>query len=555
MSVPYFSSTFSFIALSIIMVVILSSTSFALAKPSKQSRPRPHRHLSVDYYAKSCPQLEQLVSSVTAQQFKESPISGPATIRLFFHDCFVEGCDASILITSRPGSKILAEKDAVDNKDLREEGFESIRLAKALVETKCPGVVSCADILAIAARDYVHSSEDPHARLGMKFKSLVGKFLLLEKTAYEYIFCKIWGMAGGPYYQVTKGRWDGKISMASRVSSNIPQANHTVDQMLKLFNSKGLALEDLVVLSGAHTMGFAHCQQFVSRLYDYRGSKQPDPAIDPKLLKALRMYCPHFGGNSDIVAPFDVTTPFSFDHAYYGNLESNLGLLASDQALFLDPRTRPLVKDFATDKQKFFQAFGLAMEKMGSIGVKRGRKHGEKRKDFADTPLHKLYSTEGKYDIYLLLRDDYNKEKKQKESWMIKHGNLDLLLQAVCNTSNLHQDSIKKLKKEAERRPANGVKAYISLAAIQRMRETVPQTIQCALAKEAKATTKAEKYCLRSLEMAYAMVLFDLLKRDTYLQDFPLTIESDEESDDGVLSPQGLVEAQAPSGETEKGSI
>ncbi|XP_030479591.1 peroxidase 19 [Cannabis sativa] len=344
MSVPYFSSTFSFIALSIIMVVILSSTSFALAKPSKQSRPRPHRHLSVDYYAKSCPQLEQLVSSVTAQQFKESPISGPATIRLFFHDCFVEGCDASILITSRPGSKILAEKDAVDNKDLREEGFESIRLAKALVETKCPGVVSCADILAIAARDYVHS-------------------------------------AGGPYYQVTKGRWDGKISMASRVSSNIPQANHTVDQMLKLFNSKGLALEDLVVLSGAHTMGFAHCQQFVSRLYDYRGSKQPDPAIDPKLLKALRMYCPHFGGNSDIVAPFDVTTPFSFDHAYYGNLESNLGLLASDQALFLDPRTRPLVKDFATDKQKFFQAFGLAMEKMGSIGVKRGRKHGEKRKD------------------------------------------------------------------------------------------------------------------------------------------------------------------------------
>ncbi|XP_062095840.1 peroxidase 19 [Humulus lupulus] len=341
MFVPYFSSSSSsFISLSIFMLVTLSRTSFSLAKLSP---PRPHRNLSVDYYAKSCPQLEQLVSSVTAQQFKEAPISGPATIRLFFHDCFVEGCDASILITSTPGSKVLAEKDSVDNKDLREEGFESIRLAKALVETKCPGVVSCADILAIAARDYVHS-------------------------------------AGGPYYQVRKGRWDGKISMASRVSSNIPQANFTVDQMLKLFNSKGLSLEDLVVLSGAHTLGFAHCQHFVSRLYDYRGSKQPDPTIDSKLLKALRMYCPHYGGNSDIVAPFDVTTPFSFDHAYYGNLESKLGLLASDQALFLDPRTRPLVQNLAKDKKRFFQAFAAAMEKMGSIGVKRGSHHGEKRK-------------------------------------------------------------------------------------------------------------------------------------------------------------------------------
>jgi hypothetical protein len=67
-----------------------------------------------------------------------------------------QGCDASILISSKPGSKQLAEKDAEDNKDLRAEGFETVMKAKALVESKCSGVVSCADILAIAARDFVH---------------------------------------------------------------------------------------------------------------------------------------------------------------------------------------------------------------------------------------------------------------------------------------------------------------------------------------------------------------------------------------------------------------
>lgn len=162
---------------------------------------------------------------------------------------------------------------------------------------------------------------------------------------------------------------------------NLPRANSTVDQLLKLFKSKGLTVQDMVVLSGAHTIGFAHCKQFLSRLYNYKGSRKPDPSMDARLLKSLKLSCPHHGGNTDIVAPFDVTTPFSFDHAYYGNLEAKLGLLSTDQALFMDPRTRTIVQDMGKDKSRFFQAFAVAMEKMGSIGVKRGKKHGEKRRD------------------------------------------------------------------------------------------------------------------------------------------------------------------------------
>ncbi|KAJ0985965.1 hypothetical protein J5N97_004321 [Dioscorea zingiberensis] len=296
-----------------------------------------HHQLSLDFYSKSCPQLDQLVSSVTSRRFRDFPVSGPATIRLFFHDCFVE-----VPSNNGGGGGVVVERDVGDNKSLAPEGFEAVDEVKALVETKCPAVVSCADILAIAARDFVH-------------------------------------LAGGPYYQVKKGRRDSKVSLASKVKLNLPRANSTIDELLRLFTSKGLSLADLVALSGAHTIGFSHCDQFLGRLYNYKGTKKPDPFIDPRLLKALQMSCPHFGGNTDIVAPFDVQTPFLFDHMYYGNLEANMGLLASDQALFLDNRTRPLVQAFGKDKAKFFEAFSLGMEKMGAIRIKRGKK-GEVRR-------------------------------------------------------------------------------------------------------------------------------------------------------------------------------
>lgn len=68
----------------------ITSSSLGLLISSNSNTTHTPRQLRVDYYAKSCPQIEQLVGSVTSQQFKESPVSGPATIRLLFHDCFVE---------------------------------------------------------------------------------------------------------------------------------------------------------------------------------------------------------------------------------------------------------------------------------------------------------------------------------------------------------------------------------------------------------------------------------------------------------------------------------
>lgn len=67
-----------------------------------------------------------------------------------------QGCDASILIAPTASDAApRVERDMEQNRNLPQEAFDTVELAKAAVESKCPGIVSCADVLALAARDYV----------------------------------------------------------------------------------------------------------------------------------------------------------------------------------------------------------------------------------------------------------------------------------------------------------------------------------------------------------------------------------------------------------------
>jgi peroxidase len=104
--------------------------------------------LCVGYYDDTCPDAISIVQGVLVEAHSSDPRIFASLIRLHFHDCFVQGCDGSVLLDTFDGFE--SEKDARPNNNSA-RGFPVVDAAKAALEDACPGVVSCADILAIAA--------------------------------------------------------------------------------------------------------------------------------------------------------------------------------------------------------------------------------------------------------------------------------------------------------------------------------------------------------------------------------------------------------------------
>lgn len=296
--------------------------------------------LNESFYSETCPNLESIVTQSVTAKFQETSVTAPATLRLFFHDCFVEGCDGSVLISSTATNT--AERDASENLSLAGDGFDTVLRAKAAVEAVCPNLVSCADILALATRNVV-------------------------------------GLTGGPTYNVELGRRDGLISLASEVSANLPPPTFDLDQLNALFTLKGLSQTDMIALSGAHTIGASHCKEFENRIFNFSSSNEVDPTLDPTYALQLQQICP-IGVDPSVVASLDPKTPTQFDNAYYQVLQSDEGLLTSDAVLFTDSRSVDTVNSFAASTDSFETAFVSAMTKLGRTGVKTGTE-GEIRVD------------------------------------------------------------------------------------------------------------------------------------------------------------------------------
>ncbi|XP_062225853.1 peroxidase 31-like [Phragmites australis] len=298
--------------------------------------------LSPNYYRRSCPRVERIVADVIAAKQRANPSTAAGTLRLFFHDCFVNGCDASVLV-SPLSSDSSPERAAEINLSLPGDAFDAVDRAKAALEAACPGTVSCADILALAARDLV-------------------------------------GILGGPRFPVALGRRDSLRSDARDVEGNLPRTNMSARAMVRLFASKGLSPREMVALAGAHTVGFSHCAEFAHRLYGFKSADGYDPRLNPEFALALQRSCAGYRSDPTVSIFNDVVTPRDFDEAYYKNLPHGLGLLASDAALWEYPPTRVFVQRYAGNRTAFFEDFAAAMQRLGSVGVKTGWQGGVRRR-------------------------------------------------------------------------------------------------------------------------------------------------------------------------------
>eukprot|EP00250_Pteridium_aquilinum_P033432 c561_g1_i1 orf=162-1031(+) len=245
------------------------------------------------FYDQSCPSVESIVKSTVKVHMQSDVTIASGLLRLHFHDCFIQGCDGSILISGAN-----AERTARANLGLR--GFEVVEDAKTQIEAVCPGVVSCADILALAAKDAVELSNGPSWRVGL-------------------------------------GRRDGRVSSASD-AANMPSPLDPIATLKQKFATKGLSVEDLVVLSGAHTIGQTDCRFFSYRLYNYSTSGQSDPSISAAYVGQLQELCPVTGDGLTRVA-LDTGSQTTFDTSYFKNVNKGFGVLESDQRLMSDPST------------------------------------------------------------------------------------------------------------------------------------------------------------------------------------------------------------------------
>lgn len=246
----------------------------------------------------------------------------------------MQGCDASILLDVTPSQEAV-EKKALQNGPLV-RGYEVVDDIKLQLEAACPGVVSCADLLAFATRD-------------------------------SFVY------TGVGHYDVAGGRRDGLASLATNAERDLPMPEFTAEQNIQLFERKGMTLEELVLLIGAHSIGSAHCSVISGRFHDEAKAKDIDRGY------WLKMQTLTICQTDDQDVPFDPSSQHKMDSRFYKELLTKKSLIESDQNLANEPRSHGIMTKMVGDQAGWLAKFAAAMQKLGETEVLVGDQ-GEVRK-------------------------------------------------------------------------------------------------------------------------------------------------------------------------------
>ncbi|CAI8587554.1 unnamed protein product [Vicia faba] len=292
--------------------------------------------LKVGFYSQTCPNAEKIVAEALAESVKINPEAVAQLLRLQFHDCFVVGCDASVLLDYSPtGDKV--EKSSMFNGQLL-KGADTVDDIKEKLEEQCPGIVSCSDTLAFSINEGMY-------------------------------------LAGLPRREPLGGRRDSLVSLASLVEDdNLPQPNWSMEKMVSLFIKKGFTIEEMVILLGAHSIGSAHCDVFMERIFNYENTRKPDPTLTDPVVQEFQGICKNAGTQlfRNPTVNFD-ETPTKLDNLFYKNMVTrNKTVLVTDSNLINDPRTIPIVAKMAAENGLWQKRFADAMDKMGALNVLTG---------------------------------------------------------------------------------------------------------------------------------------------------------------------------------------
>lgn len=127
----------------------------------------------------------------------------------------------------------------------------------------------------------------------------------------------------------------------------------------------------IISFAAAHTLGFSHCNKFANRIYNFTQLNPVDPTLDKGYATQLQSMCPK-DVDPRIAINMDPNTPRTFDNVYFKNLQQGKGLFTSDQVLFTDTRSKPIVNTWASNSAAFQNAFVAAITKLGRVGIKTG---------------------------------------------------------------------------------------------------------------------------------------------------------------------------------------